>query len=247
MIDGLSLKAGKFHLDFGKINRVHSHEWAYVTQPLVLNNFFGPDGLTGEGGNLSYLLPLPFFLQVDLGAWRMLVDPAQTATDFSMANIVLSTRLYTSFAPTDDSELEIGASAVSGNGSHYAEFQDDAKIYGLDLTYLLWPSSGQRFIFQNEFLNLVRTLPSGELQRYGFYSYAGYQPDKYWEFGARYDESDNALQNNERKSSIAFILTNKITEMTKIRLQYDYNMQAGSHEVYLQVVFGMGPHTHPLN
>ena len=245
--EGLSLKTGKFHLDFGKINRVHSHEWAYVDQPMVLNNFFGADGLTGEGGNLSYLLPLPFFLQIDFGAWRMLADPNQVPDDFSMANIVLSSRLYTSFALTDDSELEFGLSVVSGDGSHYNEFQDDAKIYGLDLTYLLWPASGQRFIFQSEFLNLDRTLPTGELQRYGFYSYAGYQPDKYWEFGARYDLSDNPIPDNERKSAISLILTDKITEMTKLRVQYEYNMESGVHEVFIQAVFGMGPHTHPLN
>jgi len=218
-----------------------------VNQPLVLNIFFGPDGLTGEGGNLSYLLPLPFFLQVDLGAWRMQVDPGQSSTDFSMANIVLSTRLYTSFAPSDDSEFELGLSAVSGNGSHFTEFQDDAKIYGLDLTYLLWPASNERLIFQTELLNLVRTLPAGELQRYGFYSYAGYQPDKNWEFGARYDVADNALVDNDRRSAIAFIITDKITEITKLRLQYDYNMQSGAHEVYIQMVFGMGPHSHSLN
>jgi len=247
LVDGLSLKAGKFHLDFGKVNRVHSHEWAYANQPMVLNKFFGPEGLTGEGGNLSYLLPLPFFLQLDFGAWRMLVDPAQGPDDFAMANIVFSGRLYTSFAPSEDSELEFGASAVTGNGSHYNEYQDDSNIYGLDLTYLLWPSSGQRLIFQNEFLNLVRTIPDGTLQRYGFYSYLGYQPDKYWEFGTRFDVSDNALADNDRTSAIAFILTDKITEMTKLRLQYDYNMQSGAHEVYVQLVFGMGPHTHPLN
>ena len=216
----------------------------------MLSNFLGDHGLVGEGLSLGYLLPLPFFCQVEIGGWRVAghthEEGSACADEFALANTVYTARLWTSFSTGETSELELGGSAGIGNGSHYLEHQDDVKIYGLDLTYKLWPSSYERLIFQNELLYLVRQVPVGELKRYGFYNYLGYRLSKYYDVGLRYDWTENAFPENETTSKISGIFTNNLTEMTKIRLQYSYNIEAGSHEVYLQLVFGIGPHTHPL-
>ena len=250
VVDGLNLKAGKIHIDFGKINKVHQHERPYVDSPLVLTNFFGEHGLVGEGAVLGYLLPLPVFVQIDLGAWRVAGHTHEAGSscgnDFSLANIVYTGRLWSSFSTGETSELELGGSVAAGNGAHYLEHQDEAKVYGLDLTFKLWPSSFERLIFQNEYLYLVRLVPVGELKRGGFYSYLGYRFNKNFEAGLRYDYTENAFPENETLSKTSCILTNNLTEMTKLRLQYGYNNEANSHEVSLQLVFGVGPHSHPL-
>ena len=70
-LDGLGLQAGKIHVDFGKLNKIHQHERPFTDQPLALTNFLGYHGLVGEGAALNYLFPLPFFLRIEGGAWRM--------------------------------------------------------------------------------------------------------------------------------------------------------------------------------
>ena len=251
IINGLSLKAGKMHVDFGKINKVHEHHRPYTTQPLVLTNFFGDHGLVGEGATLGYLMPLPIFMQVDIGAWRVESEHhhqegVEEPAEFGLADEVYSGRLWTSFPLSETTELELGASIATGHGSHYQEHKDNSKVFGTDLTFKLWPSAYERLIFQTEVLNLRREIPVGKLSRWGFYNYLGYQFNKYWDAGLRYDWSENAFPENEKTNSLSGIITNRLTETTVIRLQCDYNFGLKSYGAFLQLVFGIGPHSHPL-
>lgn len=56
----LQLRAGQFLTRFGRFNPTHPHTWDFVDQPLIIGNFFGPDGNRGVGAELSYLMSLPF-------------------------------------------------------------------------------------------------------------------------------------------------------------------------------------------
>ena len=271
LVDGLSLKTGKIHVDFGKINKIHQHERPYVDQPVVITNFLGAHGLVGEGADLSYLLPLPVFVQLAVGAWQIpahehepeevsvagltdsngntideILVPGECGDEFGFGNEAATARIWSSFSLGNMSELEFGVSGAKGNGSHYSHHQDEAEVSGADITLKIWPSTFKRIIFQNEFLKLKRTVPVGELNRQGFYSYLGYQLNKYWETGLRYDSSENAFPVIEKTNSVSLVITNKLTETTKIRLQYARNLETDINTGYLQLVFGIGPHTHPL-
>lgn len=237
-------KVGKMLVDFGKINKLHSEQLQYVDKPGVLTNFLGEHGLIGSGGSSGYLLPLSFFSQIDISAWR--IEASEEPEKFSLADIVYVIRLWNSFSLTDISEFEIGGSGAMGKGYKYLEYQDDVKLYGIDLTYKLWPDTYKRLIFQNEVLYIIRTIPADELKRYGFYNYLGYQFNKYWVIGGRYDFSDNVLVNNEKTNSISAIFANRLTESTMLRLQYTYGLETKSHDIFLQFIFGIGPHSHPL-
>jgi len=271
LVDGFSLKTGKIHVDFGKINKIHQHERPYMDQPAVITNFLGGHGLVGEGANLSYLLPLPFFLQLDAGAWQIpahehepeetgvtgltgtdgspigeILVPGECGNEFGFGNEAATARIWSSFSLGNMSELEFGLSGAKGNGSHYTHHQDEAEVSGADITLKFWPSTFKRIISQNEFLKLKRTVPVGELNRQGFYCYLGYQANKYWETGVRYDSAENAFPVLEETNSVSLVVTNKLTETTKIRLQYAHSLETDINTGYLQLVFGIGPHTHPL-
>ncbi|MEW6040257.1 MAG: hypothetical protein AB1633_01925 [Elusimicrobiota bacterium] len=272
LLGGLSMKMGKIHVDFGKINRVHQHARPYVDQPTVITNFLGDHGLVGEGLSLSYLLPLPVFLEFDVGAWRIpahthkpeetklqtpLVDsdgnnideilvPGECGDEFGLAENVWTGRIWASFATGDTSELEFGLNGAKGMGSHYLHHLDRAEVTGADGTFRFWISSFKRLILQTEILNLTRTVPPGILSRQGFYSYFGYQFSKYWEAGLRYDNTDNAFPVNVRTNLISVVITNKLTETTMLRLQYGYEPDTNKSVAYFQTVFGIGPHSHPL-
>ena len=54
---GLDGKLGKFRVDFGKVNELHQHALPWPDYPLVIQRFFGEEGLEGEGLSASWLAP----------------------------------------------------------------------------------------------------------------------------------------------------------------------------------------------
>src|SRR5438874_9858664 len=59
----LQVKGGQFFANFGRQNPQHPHAWAFVDQPLVFGEMFGPDGLRSQGIRLSWLAPTPFYTE----------------------------------------------------------------------------------------------------------------------------------------------------------------------------------------
>ncbi len=260
----LSAEVGKIHVNFGKINKIHQHHRPYIDQPQVITNFLGEHGLVAEGTSLSYLLPLPFFAQIELGIWWLPGHYHENETEeqenkFSLADEVYTGKLWLSFPLSGESELELGINGAKGKGAHYTHHKDEAEIISLDLTYKLLPSAYKRLILQNEFLYLIREVPIGVIKRFGFYSYLGYKFNKYWSTGIRYDDTEDAFPHlddseslsvevSEKTSSISLITTRNLTETTYIRGQYKYYFEGlkNTHELFLQIIFGMGPHSHTI-
>ena len=58
---GLGAKVGKKLVGIGRINPLHPGQWQFTDRPIAVTQFLGEHGLAAEGGELSYLLPLPFF------------------------------------------------------------------------------------------------------------------------------------------------------------------------------------------
>lgn len=269
LAEGLAAEVGKIHVNFGKLNKEHSHHRPMIDQPQVLTNFLGDHGLVGQGGTASYLFPLPFYLQAEAGFWQApgheheasakttVVDtngntvevPVYVESEeYSLADKVYTGRLKTSFAPTPKSELELGSSLATGHGAHWEEHQDEAKVYGVDLTFKAWPSSYQRWTFQNEYMHLARKVPVGRLQRDGFYSFLNYRWNKYWDTGVRFDYAEGAFptQSIERGGSV--LASYHFTETTRAMVQYKVRRINGRtvNEGWLQLAFGFGPHSHEL-
>lgn len=255
---GINGKLGKMLLNFGKLNKLHSEQWQFVKRPKVLTNFLGEHGLVAEGFSLGYLLPISFFSQIDFGIYN--IPGTEKPKEFSLTDEVYTARVWNSFSISEIQELEIGISGVSAKGPDYFKKQgdviiktlDNVKIIGLDITYKFWPSTYQRLIFQNELLYLTREVAQGKFERTGFYNYLGYKLNKYTETGLLYDyletldiKSDISSQ-KETMSSVSGIITKCLTETTKFRFQYTHNFKPNSQEVFLQFIFGIGPHSHTL-
>ena len=65
---GLGATVGKKLIGIGKVNPTHPEQWQFVDRPIAIQQFFGADhGLSAEGAQASYLLPVEFFSQVELG------------------------------------------------------------------------------------------------------------------------------------------------------------------------------------
>ena len=64
---GLQLKAGQFLTEFGRMNSMHPHAWAWLDQPIINTRVFGPDGMRAPGARMSWLVPVEWFSQVYVG------------------------------------------------------------------------------------------------------------------------------------------------------------------------------------
>ena len=61
---GLQLKLGVFRSAAGRQNEQHLHMQDFSLRPLLNQAYLGADGLRSPGAQLSWLLPLPFFLRL---------------------------------------------------------------------------------------------------------------------------------------------------------------------------------------
>ena len=160
----LQVKAGQAYLNFGRQNPQHPHQWAFVDQPLILNRAFGPEGLRNVGGQISWVLPTPFYAEGFLG-----VFDGQGSTAFSFRNpgeddgtgvnrfhgrqtldrqlrglgdLLFVPRLASSFDLTETQTLLVGASAAFGpndTGGH-----ERTQIYGVDLYWKWKPANATK-------------------------------------------------------------------------------------------------------
>lgn len=55
---GTVLRAGKYRVDFGKLNLLHPHAYSLLDTPLVHQEFLGPEGLNDIGLNLNWQVPV---------------------------------------------------------------------------------------------------------------------------------------------------------------------------------------------
>lgn len=163
----LQLKAGKFLVDFGKINTQHPHQWSWINRPLMHKEMFGGDGLRGVGFNLSGLYPVgeaAFGLSVNILSGKLLghhhnenehtsdvSDSSEAAPDLSFATRAL---IFTPFGTA--TFLETGLSFLR------AEYDPDKSRFAhwanLDFKLKWKPDSYRSLTLIAELLNNWRVV-----------------------------------------------------------------------------------------
>lgn len=267
---GFSAEVGKIHLDFGKINKLHTHHLPMTDRPLVLRNFLGEHEFAPTGMVVKYLIPfIPFYSQFQLGFWNISLHHHETKetevldingttvtvnslvhseSDFYPTDKIYSFRWNSSFEIADNKDIEFGLSGIKGRGPHYTEHKDNVEIVGADITFRWFPSSYKKWTFQNEWIHLKREIPIGKLNREGFYSFINYRADKYWDFGIRFDYSENAWPGVLYERGVSAIVTRHLTETSYWRFTTKHVNASSKNitEEWFQLSFGLGPHSHEL-
>jgi len=256
---GLNLYLGEKHVSFGRTNLLHNHSWLYVRPPLVLRNLVAEESLAGEGIGASYLLPTKgdLFAQLDLGTWTgsgagevtelpdILVGPGVGFSDrFNTA------RLWASHPVGENNELELGGSYARGPAEGYAtEGSGHATLSGLDLTYRHFGEGDSRLLLRGESVWRREANDLVGSTAKGYYLFGNYRPDKYRSLGLLYDWSEFPQAPDQHESALSLILTKQFSEQYYLRLQAVHGNRPGSgsyNELWLQWVWGVGPHTHNL-
>lgn len=169
---GLQLKAGHFFTEFGLINPVHPHAWAWQDQPIINTRLFGPDGLRQAGLRLGWLTPLPWYSQLYVGAQNANGEiaasflsnkeffterpiggrPFVTRDVRNLTDLLYSIRWENSWNPSDTVTTKLGLSGLFGPNATGPDGK--TRIYGADLKLTWRPATSFRgwpfFLWQSE-------------------------------------------------------------------------------------------------
>ncbi len=263
---GLQFKGGKFKSGFGRFNAFHPHAWDFVDAPLPYQFFFGEEGLTEKGAQLTYLPDLPIYTilgaEVLQGDNDILFGPhggPHAYTGFIKSSLDFGIHHSVLFGGS-----VVGGKTRTGSFAPDTELVGTSVLYGLEFTYKWKPSKWRSFVLQSEYLyrhqkgdltdTVASTTDSLKRNQDGFYVQALYQINR-WRIGARYDRmaifKDDVLRAGEKQnySGQPYRVTGALefnpTEFSRIRLQYNYDRSDPEKEnqgIFLQFILAVGAH-----
>ncbi|MCS6949575.1 MAG: DUF4315 family protein [bacterium] len=268
----LGARLGRMRLPFGRVNPIHPHQLLYRDYPLPVLNLLGGHGALSNGGVLKYLVPSDkLFAELQVGLFTLddhaalgvphahehvhtheegehgEHDPAALGAQGELLRLA---RLTLAPVLGRDNELEVGLSGLTT----CARNGDQLRLLGVDFQYRRFFGAAQRLLLAGEWLQHRREQAGNRVNREGYYLLASYKPDRYWEYGLRYDWSrraflsaDEDVQGADR--ALSAILTYRLNEQSFLRLQWRNLKPADDsarNELMLQLMFGFGPHSHPL-
>ncbi|OFX15846.1 MAG: hypothetical protein A2Z18_09835 [Armatimonadetes bacterium RBG_16_58_9] len=257
---GLNVYVGKKHVPFGRTNLLHNHSWLYARQPTVISSLVAPESLTGQGVDFSYLIPTRnnLFAQLDVGTWangdegeqsdlpNIVAGPGANMTDrFSTA------RLWASYPTSENGELELGGSWADGKSEEdpITLETDHVLLTGVDLSYRHFGEGSSRLLLRGEnFWRRGTTDSDGDMAT-GYYLFGNYRWDKYGSIGLLYDWNEFPQDTSLHESALSLIYTKQFSEQYYLRLQAIHGSRPDAdpyNELWLQWVWGVGPHTHNL-
>jgi len=257
-ISGLNLKLGKFFVDFGRINTVHSHALPFITAPRSLSQFIpaGDGNYSDSGVEASYLFPSFFGGASTLSGNVLTGEPFHDANDTSLGHYAYAARLNNSYMLSDSMPLEVGFSWMQGV-SNVADdnvnniLEADFKVKKTFSNAANLVVQGEYFYNLGNYVDTINLTPLGVADvrgdgRYGFYAFANMTFLTRWNAGAIYEQyqrqGDNSMTDYSYKAFAGFSL---LEETTVFRVSAEHfvpqNEQA-SNIVMFQLVFAMGPH-----
>ena len=184
---GTVLRAGKYRVDFGKLNLLHPHAYSFLDTPLVHQEFFGEEGLADIGLNLNWQVPIgdssltisgnllkgDFAVPHEHDHDGEATDAAPAGTlrrewlralqDEPAADVEVETGLGAServalFVPTGEwAGVEIGVNALQGTLDERTDRRVD--LLGADVKYRWAPDKYRSLTVQGEWIRSERDVP----------------------------------------------------------------------------------------
>ncbi len=249
---GLNIRAGKYRLEFGKLNPVHPHAYSFIFQPLPHRLFFGEHGLNDMAVRINRIFPIGHIYTELSGA--VLKGEAIRADEHehehenageSEASPGIMARFAGAGALSEDGELAIG---ISGLTTEYDRVEDlRASVIGIDLKYKWKPTRYRSFQFEAEGLLSRRATPEEEtVESLGGYAYFDYRFRQRFNVGAilEFAQEPGDNEHDSRRWSIFFGYA-PIEETSLLRLVAGQTKPTEGEsfwEATIQAVFSLGPH-----
>lgn len=238
-----TLKAGKFRSSFGRFNALHFHQWPTVDQPLVIEEFFGDEGLTDSGVSIARMFRLPsaVFLEatgeITRGSIDGLFEPGSREDLLYLGHA----KFYRDLG--ESSNLEVGGSWARGtlpDGPGHNTFT------GADVTWRWKPL--ERAIYRS-FLARAELIwnqrDDQAANAFGYYISGDYQLARRWTLGARIDHADHPDDPSLSDRGHSLVLTFRPSEFSILRGQYRRTKRTfgeDADEFLMQLQFAIGAH-----
>ncbi len=232
---GFQFRVGQFLTRFGRINASHPHSWDFVDQSLVIGKFMGGEGNRGLGVEVSWLTPLPWYVEVVAagidGRGESTGRSFWGASDLGFRDprdleYVLALKQFWPLGA--DASLSWGFSwALGPNGTGLDNRTD---LFGTDIFLKIRPIRAGRYFelrWQTEAMLRNRQVPGGLNRDWGGYTYVVVRFAKMWEAGIRYElvsgiEGDDLDPDwTSLRQRIAPQITFRPSHFSRVRLQVD--------------------------
>jgi len=269
----LTLKAGLFFAEFGRLAYIHDHELPFVNRPQVLDQYIGAESKT-YGLQLNYLLPTSHYVSLTAGVGTQFGSPPSPAGDYRQASeLNYWGRASTYFDLTPDISLETGISGLINpnsnglgglltqpNGSTFSE--QARRLVGADLMLRYFPLRNNQFksltwgtelLYSNnryDVTSLGGSTSSSTVGSFGLYSYLAYKFHRQWITGFLFQWLEKMQNNQAQTYSFSPYITWAVSHWNQLRLQYthtDNNVATGlqsNDAIYLQWTYIIGSHAH---
>jgi len=243
----LTIKAGRFFGEFGRLSYIHDHELPFVNRPLALEEYVGGESRT-DGIQVNYLLPLSHYVSFTVGAGNQFggdVPPNDVGQFRQGSNVNYWGRLSSSFDITPDISIEpgisglwnpattdLGGGLLQPDGSTF--FERERRLAGMDFTVSYKPLRNNQFqsvTWGTEVLysdNRYEVYPptgaflDRSVGSTGLYSYLAYKFDRQWTVGFLYDFVESPENNRAMTSAYSPYITWALSHWDQLRLQYTY-------------------------
>ena len=248
----LTLTAGRFFGEFGRLAYIHDHELPFVNRPLALDQYIGGESRS-DGAQLNWLVPAAHYISLTAGVGDQFggdhPNPNNPGNTRVVGGLNFWGRASTSFDLSPGWQLEAGASGminpktadrggvlVQPDGSTLTE--KERRLAGLDvkLSYVplrdnqfksfTWGTevlfSDNTFLFDPNGIPLTGDEVRGDVNSLGLYSYVNYRWSRRFSAGFLFDYVQSAQNHSDESLAYSPFLTFAISHWNQLRLQYTH-------------------------
>lgn len=267
----INLKLGRMFLDWGRLNRIHRHDWPFTTPPIVHMKIIDKEGVSDTGGEISLLNPLfdRFAQELVIGITNGRYWGHTHSAGQNKNNPMVYVHLKNFYYLGNNWGTQFGGTAIRFEPD--PDSKAERRQYGLDAV-VRWNQGNLRSFMvmselwyrENRFEETVNPdtflidKPPMDTQ-WGYYIFMEWQFHQLWLLGYRYDffnvpnlrDSRGNFARNAVEAN-TFQITLKPSEFSFIRASVerrytaDFSKRQGSEFVdyryYIQVVYILGAH-----
>jgi hypothetical protein len=246
---GLKLKVGRFRPEFGRFNKIHTHDLPQTTLPLASRTFLGGEGFIQTGLSGQFFFPFPWEKSVIEATIEVLNGgglPVAAGNEEENLSFLGHVKLFTDLAPGHD--LEVGGSSYLGLYDELGSLE--SRLYGIDFTYKWRPFEGgewRSFLLGGElFIADVEGMTGSGREPFGYFIWSQYQFNRQAYLGFRYDRTEE-ISNDLLTRSLGIFLSYYTTEFLRFRTGYEHadsddSALDGLDTVYFELNFVFGSH-----
>ena len=249
----LQVRAGKYLVDFGKLNSQHAHQWSWIERPLMFKRFFGEEGLKGVGANVTTLVPIGNSA-LNISGSLLQGDFLFPEEESEEAPPLAGNGRLSIFAPVSQyANVDVGISALR---AQHDPINDRWTTMGdLDFKYKWKPGIYNSLLIVAEALVSSRKISPDSLDpastkdvtSYGAFAAFDYQFRRQFDVGAFVDYSQSPLDEKDHLTGYGIFGGFAVAEETyRFGLLLRQDDGTGLNESYqtveLQLLWSLGPH-----